>query len=155
MSVFKVIIVENKFHKNTTQRRIVFRSKWEIEFAKFLDSNTNVVKWRNDYPVKYRDKYLTQKIKNYYIDFYVEMKNKEILLIEVKPLNALTRRVETKSMRYKKIHTTNYLKNLAKFDTVEVFCQKIHWKFFIAQREGQGFRFYHWDTTKKIPILIH
>ena len=154
MSGFKKIIVENHYKKNLTQRKLCFRSNWEIAFANFLDSNTNVKEWRNDFPIKYKDKYGSQKIKTYYVDFKVDMTDGTTLLCEVKPTHTLELRVNTKSMRYKRIHTTNYLKNLAKFETVELFCRKIGWKFFLVEKEEHKFRFYRWDITNKRAFPI-
>jgi len=154
MSGFKKIIVENRYKKNTTQRKLCFRSGWEITFASFLDSNTNVKEWRNDFPIKYKDKYGSQKIKTYYIDFQVFMTDGTTLLCEVKPIKTLELRVNTRSMRYKRIHMTNLLKNYSKFETCESFCRKIKWKFFLVEKEEHKFRFYRWDITNKRPVLV-
>jgi len=155
MAGFKRIIIENHFKKNLTQRKLCFRSNWELSFASFLDSNTNVKNWENDYRIKYLDRFSNPpKVRQYLIDFRVIMTDGNILLCEVKPLKSLEMRVKTDSMRYKHIHATNYLKNLGKFETVELFCSKIGWKFFIVQKEGQGFKFYHWDIKSKRPIML-
>ena len=155
MSNFKRIIIENHFHKNISQKSICFRSNWEITFANFLDSNKNVTAWKNDFHIKYLDKFNSPpKIRTYLIDFFVTMADGSNLLIEVKPLKSLQERVITKSTRYKRIHTTNYLKNLAKFETVELFCRKMNWKFFLAEKGDPGFKFYKWDIGSKKPILV-
>ena len=154
MPGFKKIIIENHYLKNTTQQKLCFRSGWEISFASFLDSNTNVKEWRNDFPIKYKDKFGSQKIKTYFVDFQIFMTDGSTLLCEIKPLKNLEKRVQTSSFRYKKIHTTNYLKNLAKFETVELFCQKIGWKFFIVDKQGHKFRFFKWDVKSQRPILV-
>lgn len=155
MSNFKRIIVENHYVKNLTQQKLCFRSGWEVSFANFLDSNQNVASWESDFRIKYLDKFNSPpKIRIYLIDFKVQMTDGSILLCEVKPLKSLIKRVSTNSMRYKRIHTTNYLKNLAKFETVETFCRRIGWRFFIVQKEGQGFKFYRWDIKTQTPILV-
>jgi hypothetical protein len=154
MATFKKIIIENHYKKNTTQRKLCFRSGWEIKFSSFLDSNTNVKSWRNDYPIKYQDKYNSQKIKTYFVDFKIEMVDGSTMLVEVKPLKSLQPRVETHSMRFKRIHTSNYLKNLGKFETVELFCRRIGWKFFIASKGEHTFRFYTWDIKNRRPVSI-
>ena len=155
MAGFKRIIVENRYQKNKTQRTLCFRSGWEVSFASFLDSNTNVANWESDYRIKYLDKYnYPPKVRMYLIDFKIQMTDGSILLVEVKPLSTLRMRVQTNSMRYKRIHTTNYLKNLAKFETVEIFCRKVGWKFFLTQKEENGFKFYRWDIKDKRPVSI-
>lgn len=155
MSSFKRTIVENRFKKNTIQRTLTFRSNWEVLFANFLDFNTNVKEWVSDYPIKYRDRFGTQRVKTYYIDFKVGMTDGSILLVEVKPIKSLQMRIKTESVRYKRIHTTNYLKNLSKFETVELFCRKMNWEFFLVEKSSdRGFKFYRWDMEKKYPVLV-
>ena len=154
MSAFKRIIVKNRFQKNHAQKSLTFRSNWEVAFANFLDGNKNVKECKNDYPMRYRDKFNTQKLKTYYIDFFVNMTDGTTMLIEVKPLKSLQMRVTTKSIRYKQIHTTNYLKNLAKFEMVEMFCQKMKWKFFLTEKGDSGFKFYRWDISNKKPVSV-
>lgn len=155
MSGFKRIIVENHYKKNPTQRTICFRSGWESSFASFLDNNINVKNWENDFRIKYLDKFNSPpKVRTYLIDFKVQMNDGSTLLCEVKPLKSLIKRVSTNSMRYKRIHTTNYLKNLSKFETVETFCQKIGWKFFIIEKDGHNFKFYRWNVKNQQPVLV-
>jgi len=155
MPGFKRIIVENCYQKNKTQQHICFRSNWEISFANFLDSNRNVALWESDFRIKYLDKFNPPpKIRTYLIDFKIQMTDGSILLCEVKPLKDLEARVQTKSARYKRIHTTNYLKNLSKFETVEIFCRKSGWKFFIVSKEEHHFRFYRWDIQNKRAIIV-
>ena len=155
MAGFKRTIIENKYQKNTTQRTICFRSGWEFSFAAFIDSNTNVKTWKSDFKIKYLDKFNSPpKVRTYLIDFKVFMADGSTLLVEVKPLSSLKMRVSTKSMRFKRIHTTNYLKNLAKFETTELFCQKIGWKFYLAQKEARGFKFFQWSIKDKRAVSV-
>jgi hypothetical protein len=154
MAGFRKIIIETHYTKNKTQQKVCFRSNWEINFASFLDSNTNVKEWRNDFPIKYKDRYGSQKIKTYFIDFQVFMNDGTTLLCEVKPIKTLELRVNTKSMRYKRIHTSNLLKNYSKFETVELFCKKIGWRFFLIEKQDHHFQFFKWDIQAKKPILI-
>lgn len=155
MSTFKRIITENHYKKNTIQRKLIFRSNWEIAFANFIDNNNNVASWTSEFRMKYLDKFNNPpKIRTYLVDFYIEMLDKSKILCEVKPISSLQLRVVTKSMRYKRIHTVNYLKNLAKFDTVQLFCQKSGWKFFLVQKKSNHFEFYCWDIKTKSPILV-
>lgn len=155
MAGFKRIIIENNYRKNLTQQKLTFRSGWELSFASFLDSNNNVKTWESDYRIKYLDKFShPPKVRQYLIDFFVTMTDGATLLVEIKPIKTLDVRVSTKSMRFKRIHTTNLLKNYSKFETVEVFCRKAGWKFFLAQKEGHIFRFFRWDIKNKKAIPI-
>jgi len=154
MATFKKILVENKFRKNTTQRRLCFRSGWEVSFANFLDNNNNVKSWQNDFRLPYKDKYGTQKIKSYYVDFKIELTDGATILCEVKPIKSLKPRAQTRSIRFKRIHTTNYLKNLAKFETTELFCRRMGWRFFLVEKQEHRFKFYKWDVQNKTAVPI-
>lgn len=153
MSKFKRTIIENKFKKNIIQKKLIFRSSWEIKFANFLENNKNVKNWRNDHLFKYMDN--KGVIRKYYIDFHIIMNNGDNLLIEVKPISSLKKRVKTKSFRYKIIHSTNLLKNIFKFDGVENYCRKTkNWRFYLTQYKRNTFYFYKWNIKNKIAELI-
>ena len=51
-------------------------------------------------------------------------------------------------------HFPDEIKNYAKFETAELFCRKIGWRFFLAQKEPPNFRFYRWSIEHKRPIPI-
>jgi len=154
MAKFKKIWVDNNYRKNKYQTKICFRSKWEILFAKFLDNNENVKSWRQDYPFKYYDQYVSKKISIYYIDFYVIMKDGLNVLIEVKPIKTLNETVRSRSIKFKKIHNHNYLKNISKFESVETYCRVHKWKFFLVDKSGTGFKFYNWDIKHRKAVLV-
>lgn len=154
MAKFRKIWAENKFQKNFSQKKICFRSQWEIDFAKFLDNNDKVKTWRQDYPFRYYDQYVSKKIATYYIDFYVIMKNGLNVLIEVKPIKTLTENVRTRSIKYKKIHNHNYLKNISKFESADTYCRQNKWRFLLTEKKSRGFLFYSWDSKHRKPILV-
>ena len=138
--------VPNTYKKNIEDGTLTFRSKWEVEFASFLDNHRHVRKWKMDFPFPYFDQYVSKKNATYYIDFKVHFHDGLIVLFEVKPISSLTEKVKTKSMRYKKIHTHNYLKNISKFDSVVNFCKKSKQKFFLVQKDKKKFQFFTWDA---------
>jgi hypothetical protein len=156
MSIFKKIIVENHYKKNFKQRKIICRSNWEMSFISFLERNDKVKEWVSEYPIKYFDtSTVPNKIRKYYIDFFVTLVDGHRVFFEVKPLSNLQERVNTKSMRYKHIHTTNYLKNVAKFNTLQSFCQRSGMNFYIVEKKETHFNFYEWDIKTKSPVFIH
>lgn len=147
--------VSNNYKKNKENHFLVFRSKWEVDFANFLDNHKHVKNWRFDFPFPYFDAFVTKRKATYYIDFKVEFNEGTTALFEIKPVSQLKERIKTKSMRYKKIHTYNYLKNISKFDAVVNFCKKSGQKFYLVQREGNKFGFYKWNEKKHIPVKIN
>ncbi len=150
MAKFIKIWVDNNFKKNKTNKRMCFRSQWEINFASFLENNPRVVEWEFDFPFKYFDKFVSNKISVYKIDFKVRFSSNEVIYFEVKPVKTLTERVKTKSIKYKKIHTHNMLKNYSKFSAVNSFCKRSNSQFILVnQSRDKKFEFYKWDSKNK------
>ncbi len=154
MAKFTKTKVLNRFSKNKSNTYLTFRSKWEYTFAIYLENSKGVKSWKFDFPFKYYDQYVTKKNTVYYIDFLVEMIDGTKVFFEVKPVSTLTEKVNTKSLKYKKIHTHNYLKNLSKFDSVVRYCQKSKMKFYLVDGSRKSFRYYRWDSSKHIPIFV-
>ena len=147
MGKFKTYWTNNNYKKNKTQSKMCFRSKWEISFANYLDSNDRVVEWKQDFAFKYLDAFVTKKIKTYYIDFKVKFKSGSIIFFEVKPIKSLQERVKTKSIKYKLIHKRNYLLNISKFDSVNSFCKRSKSEFILVeQSRDKKFNFYRWNS---------
>ena len=56
---------------------IIMRSSWETMFANWCDKNPAVIKWKSEENIiPYRCP-TDGKIHRYFVDFYVELKNKE------------------------------------------------------------------------------
>jgi len=68
---------------------IIFRSSWELSFARFLDRNPNILKWSSESIVIPYLKKTDNKIHRYFPDFFLMYKNKngEVIseVIEIKP----------------------------------------------------------------------
>ena len=154
MAKFTRTKVKNNFKKNTTNTYLTFRSKWEIDFAMYLENHKNIKNWKFDYPFKYLDRFVTKKNTIYYVDFLVEFVNGNKAFFEVKPVSTLKERVNTKSSKYKKIHKHNYLKNLSKFDSITGYCRKTGMKFYLVDKSKKRFKFYTWDPLGHKPVLI-
>jgi hypothetical protein len=129
------------FKKNKYQTQVIVRSKWEKEFINFLETNDNVLHWTYDFPIKYFDKFIAKKQQTYFIDFFVKLKNKKVLLIEIKPLSFLKESVKTKSEKFKKIYRFNYLKNKSKFKQASQFAKSKGWNFYIVGKEKNNWKF--------------
>lgn len=66
----------------------VYRSSYEWRFMRWCEDNPNVIKWSSEpFSIKYQDLGDLGKVRNYWIDFVVEMENGDKLWIEVKPLS--------------------------------------------------------------------
>lgn len=143
----------NHYNKNTKNAFLIFRSQWEVAFADFLEANKNIKSWEFDFKIMYFDKYVSQKPKPYYVDFRAEFHDGRIVFFEIKPISSLQERVKTKSMRYKKIHNHNYLKNISKFESMVSFCLKSKATFYIVEKKQNKFYYYRWSPLKRQAIL--
>jgi len=65
--------------------RIIFRSAPERSLMRFFDQNGHVLKWESEpFPIQYQDP-TTGKKRRYFPDFFVQMDDGTVLLIEYKP----------------------------------------------------------------------
>lgn len=63
-----------------------YRSGWELEFCKFLDSKSDIAAWSYEkILIEYVSNKSTGKIRKYFPDFFVEYKDGEKHLYEIKP----------------------------------------------------------------------
>jgi len=132
-----------KYMGNTSE--IISRSSWELKLMRFLDSNSNVLKWcSEEVVIPYRSP-IDGKIHRYFPDFLIQKKNKkgdiEWVLIEVKP------KAQTKEPVPKKRISKRYLNevktwgiNQAKWESAEQFCKKKNWKFMLVTEDDLGIK---------------
>lgn len=111
---------------------IRYKSSWENDFCRFLDNNPNIIRWGYEpFPIKYL-KPTTNRIHRYYVDFYVEYRNKagKLIqeLIEVKPANQ-TRISKSKRTKTRFNENLTYAINEAKWNSAKQFCLARGWNF--------------------------
>jgi len=115
---------------------IVCRSLWERKFCKWLDSNSNVIRWASEEIVIPYVSPKDNKVHRYYPDFLVEVINNsgkmETLLIEIKP------KKQTAPPKKPKRKTKNFISesityeiNKAKWESAKKFCVKNGWRWVI------------------------
>lgn len=88
---------------------IIMRSSWEVWFARWADSNPNVLKWGSETrSIPYYSQ-AERKHRNYFVDFFILIKNKndEIkrFLVEIKPRSQIDK-------PKKKSNNNKYLKEM-------------------------------------------
>lgn len=67
-----------------------YRSGWELEFCKYLDNNIDVLSWSYEkIMIEYISNKSTKKKRKYYPDFFVEYKNGDKYIYEIKPKRKL------------------------------------------------------------------
>ena len=131
-----------KYKGNPT--RIIYRSLWERKFMVFCDNNPNIVEWGSEEVIiPYRCP-TDGKVHRYYPDFYIKTKTKDgsarKYLIEVKPKKQVegpAEKPKRKTAAWKK-EVLTYIKNRAKWEAAEDFCEDRHMKFLILTEDHLG-----------------
>lgn len=118
--------------------KLIFRSSWEFKFMRFCDTNASVVSWANEpLSVKYYDP-LSRKVRDYYIDFAIVVKDNDGTvtkwLIEVKPSRHIVPPKTPKRMTDKQTaaflySAKAYIVNQAKFEAAREFAAHQGFKF--------------------------
>ena len=107
---------------------IIYRSMWERKCMKYFDNNPSVIKWSSEeLAIPYYDS-LGKKIRNYYPDFLIKIKNKEgqqkTHLIEVKPSKDLKPPLSVQGKKKATVlyEMKTYLMNRDKFASAREWC---------------------------------
>lgn len=119
-----------KYHEKYlgNPRNVVYRSRWEREAFKFIESHPGVKKWASEeIKIPYM---LNGKLHRYYPDLYIEMVNGTKMLIEIKPASQCRPPTTAKHRRFI-IEMARYKKNLAKWNAAEDFCARTGIKWMI------------------------
>lgn len=124
---------------------IIMRSSWETKFASWCDKNPSVVKWKSEETVVPYRCPTDDKIHRYFVDFQIQIKNKEGLLrtylVEVKPAaqtippvypGRQTQRYLTESM--------TFIKNQAKWKAASEYAKDRGWEFKIITEHELGIK---------------
>lgn len=124
---------------------IIMRSSWETRFAAWCDKNPQVVKWQSEETViPYRCP-TDNKIHRYFVDFRIQVRNKEGLLktylVEIKP-ESQTKPPIYPGRKTKKYITESFsfIKNQAKWKAAENYAKDRGWEFLVLTEHHLGLR---------------
>lgn len=128
-----------KYRGNPT--RIIYRSMWEKKFMIFCDQASSIVEWGSEeIYIPYRSP-IDGRVHRYYPDFYIKVKTKdgkyEKYIIEVKPKRQTIKpndKPKRKTAAWKR-EVLTYIKNRAKWDAAEDFCEDRQMKFKILTED--------------------
>ena len=128
-----------KYRGNPT--RIIYRSMWEKKFMIFCDRTASVVEWGSEeIIIPYRCP-TDGRVHRYYPDFYIKVRNKEgkykKYIIEVKPKKQVAgpdRNPKKKTASWKRDVLT-YMKNKAKWEAAEDYCDDRRMNFMILTED--------------------
>lgn len=109
--------------------KVIYRSLWERQAFKWCESNPRVRKWNSEeIVVPYKCK-TDNKLHRYYVDLLVELDNKDIILVEIKPKReTVPPKGKRKTKRYIK-EVTTYIKNTSKWEAATQYANHKGWKF--------------------------
>jgi len=133
----------SKYEGNTSN--IKYRSLWERQVMRWLDSNPAVIGWNSEEVViRYRCK-TDGQTHRYFTDFFIRMKDGKKYLIEVKPKNQTTppKEPKRKTKKYLK-EVMTYAKNISKWESAKIY----------AQKNGMIFQVWTEDTIKGLGIKL-
>lgn len=118
---------------------IKFRSSWELRLMKWADMNSNIISVSSEpFPIQYYSE-MDQKIRRYYIDFYVKTSDNRKILIEVKP-HKETQPSKAKQKKRFIEESITYTRNCNKWDAARKFCQKHGMEFVIMDEYSLGIK---------------
>ncbi len=122
---------------------IIMRSSWETRFAAWCDRNPQVIKWQSEeIVIPYRCP-TDNKIHRYYVDFRIQVKDKQGLLktylVEVKP-ECQTKPPEYPGRKTKRYITEalTFMKNQAKWKAADNYAKDRGWEFMIINEHHLG-----------------
>ena len=122
-----------------------YRSLWERQVFRWLDSNKNVALWNSEeVVVPYRCK-SDNKIHRYFVDLYVKFNDGKSYLIEIKPKKQTIppKKPTRKSKKYLN-EVMVYIKNQSKWEAASAY----------AQNKGMTFQVWTEDTIKGLGIKL-
>lgn len=125
---------------------IIYRSRWELVFMKWLDENSDVLEWASEeLIIPYRSP-IDGRMHRYFPDFWVKKVNREgkvdCAVIEIKPFK------QTQEPTPQKKLTKRYLSevqtwgvNSAKWKEARRYCDGRNWEFVIITEKELGLKF--------------
>ena len=117
---------------------IVYRSSYELKFMNWADKNQDVLSWSSEEIVVPYKSPLDNRIHRYFVDFFVETKDKKYL-VEVKP-HSFTKEPKIPQRKTKKFinEVKQYGVNLAKWESAKQFANHKGWEFLIIKEKELG-----------------
>lgn len=121
---------------------ILYRSSYELKAMRWLDSNPNILQWGSESVVIPYPNPLTGRVSRYFVDlnFTAKTKTGEIkkYLVEVKPSAQLTAPKPGKLTKSLVRKRAEYVKNKAKWQAAEQWCQQKGYQFMFITEKHLG-----------------
>lgn len=126
-------------------KNIVYRSLWERNTFRWIDSNANIIAWNSEEVVIPYICGTDNKVHRYYMDLWFKTKDGKTYIIEIKPKKQTQppKTPQRKTRRYIK-ESLAYVKNQSKWEAASEF----------AADRGWHFQVWTEDTLKSFGIKI-
>lgn len=117
---------------------IVCRSNWERKFCKYLDSNSNIIRWSSE---ELKIPYIStidKNIHHYYPDFLFEAIKDNLLqtyVIEIKPKKQTIKPIPKKNKKAHLNECITYETNTCKWKAADIYCRNQGWIFKILTED--------------------
>lgn len=135
--------------------KVVYRSLWERQTFRWLESNSSVVEWCSEEIVI---PYLCEtdnKKHRYFVDIYFKTASGETYLIEIKPKKETEPPKKTPNRKKYISESLTYIKNQSKWKAAKAFCEYKGWHFEIWTEDtlqSLGIKLINNTRTKKTSV---
>ena len=131
---------------------VVYRSLWERNVMRWLDTNPDVVEWGSEELSISYDHPVRGGTAKYYPDFIIKWANGQIKLVEVKPLAQTQRPAKPRRQTQKYVNEVmTYAVNQEKWAVAESFCLKNNMTFEVwTEIKLKKFGILNWETDKAV-----
>ena len=115
---------------------VVFRSLWERNAFRWCEDNPKVKLWNSEGVVVPYKCTIDKKLHRYFVDLLIEMENKKIYLIEIKPKSQTVPPVK-KSRKTKRYinEALTFSRNQDKWNAADKFAKHNGWEFQVWTEE--------------------
>jgi hypothetical protein len=137
--------IQNTAKYNGDPTKVFFRSLWERQVFRWIDSNSDVKIWSSEEVVIPYICKTDGRIHRYFVDLKISMSNGKTYLIEIKPKSQTIPPLQPKRKTQKYItEVMTYAKNLSKWEAASQYAK------------SQGYEFQVWteETLKNLGIRI-
>lgn len=125
---------------------IVYRSLWERNAFRWVDSNDSIVAWNSEETVIPYICETDKKVHRYFLDLWFKTKDGETYIIEIKPKKETVPPKKPKGGSRQKYlsESLTYVKNQSKWEAAQQY----------AQSKGWHFQIWTEDTLRELGIKI-
>ena len=128
--------IKNKKKYIGDPTKVTYRSLWERQTFKWCENSPRVKKWNSEeIVVPYKCK-TDGRLHRYFVDLLVELDNKDIILVEIKPKKQTVAPKNPKRKTKKYINEVmTYVKNTSKWEAANQYAHHKGWKFQVWTEE--------------------